>query len=337
MRGWPTRASSSRPTSRNGSRRGCPGLAHLTFQDLLGDYRKKTDAPPGARGRDRAPGRQSGSRRGGPHGGAAVQGGPHDPRRQGVHGPSGDHGRDLRPPGAPPRRRLEGHLRPVPPRLRLGRSTARSVGRDPVSRRSLRFALLRFSASASSRPAPATRTACAARRSAPSRSPSSRNWRTDWRPIARKALSLLPADLPGPSVDETLDELGRFFAERLRALLERRGHHYDEISAVLNVGVWDFADAADRARALSEARRHMDFRSLILAFKRIRNIVGQDSHGDAEARLCTARTPSASSPPISSRRGRRSRRSSASATIARPWRRSRRSRRRSTASSSTSW
>ncbi len=113
----------------------------------------------------------------------------------------------------------------------------------------------------------------------------SRNWRTDWRPVARKALSLLPADLPGPSPEETLDELGRFFAERLRALLERRGHHYDEISAVLNVGVWDFADAADRARALSEARRHMDFRSLILAFKRIRNIVGQDSHGEPNPSL----------------------------------------------------
>src|SRR5206468_2325010 len=113
----------------------------------------------------------------------------------------------------------------------------------------------------------------------------SRNWRTDWRPIARKALSLLPPDLPGPDAETTLEELGGFFAERLRALLERRGHSYDEISAVLNVGVWDFADAADRARALSEARRHMDFRALILAFKRIRNIVGTDTHGAPKPEL----------------------------------------------------
>ena len=112
-----------------------------------------------------------------------------------------------------------------------------------------------------------------------------RNWRTDWRPIARKALSLLPPDLPGPGPEETLEELGRFFAERLRAILERRGHAYDEISAVLNVGVWDFADAADRARALSDARRHMDFRALILAFKRIRNIVGADSPGAPDPKL----------------------------------------------------
>lgn len=112
-----------------------------------------------------------------------------------------------------------------------------------------------------------------------------RNWRTDWRPVARKALSLLPPDLPGPGAEETLEELGRFFSERLRAILERRGHSYDEISAVVNVGVWDFADAAERARALSDARRHMDFRALILAFKRIRNIVGSDSPGAPDPKL----------------------------------------------------
>jgi glycyl-tRNA synthetase beta chain len=112
-----------------------------------------------------------------------------------------------------------------------------------------------------------------------------RKWRVDWRPVVRKAISLYPESLDGPSPDETIDELGRFFAERLRSLLERRGASYDEISAVLNVGVWDFADAADRALALSEARRHMDFRSLILAFKRIRNILGDAKPGAPSADL----------------------------------------------------
>ena len=51
------------------------------------------------------------------------------------------------------------------------------------------------------------------------------------------------------------------------------------------MGVWDFADTADRARALSEARRHMDFRALILAFKRIRNILGADSPGEPRPEL----------------------------------------------------
>ena len=107
-----------------------------------------------------------------------------------------------------------------------------------------------------------------------------RNWRTDWRTIVRKALSLYPPGAAGgPAPDAALEELERFFADRLRSVLERRGSSYDEISAVLNVGVWDFADVADRARALSDARRHMDFRSLILAAKRIRNIVGDAAPG----------------------------------------------------------
>ena len=112
-----------------------------------------------------------------------------------------------------------------------------------------------------------------------------RNWRTDWRPVVRQALDLYPSNLEGPGDDETVEEVGRFFGERLRSLLERRGHAYDEISAVVNVGIWDFADTADRAHALSEARRHMDFRALILAFKRIRNILGSDAPGEPQAEL----------------------------------------------------
>lgn len=101
-------------------------------------------------------------------------------------------------------------------------------------------------------------------------------WRLDWRPVLRKAHSLYPAELPGADADAVLAELSQFFADRLRNLLERRGHPYDEISAVLKVGLWDFADAADRAKALAQARREMDFRSLVLAFKRIRNILGEE-------------------------------------------------------------
>jgi glycyl-tRNA synthetase beta chain len=122
----------------------------------------------------------------------------------------------------------------------------------------------------------------------------SRRWRLDWRPIARKALALYPPEVATVGADKALADLERFFAERLRNLFERRGHTYDEISAVTNVGVWDFADAAERALALSDARREMDFRSLVLAFKRIRNIVDREETGapqwdlfreDAERRL----------------------------------------------------
>jgi len=113
----------------------------------------------------------------------------------------------------------------------------------------------------------------------------SQKWRVNWRPIAVRALSLYPADLPGLSPEEALARLQEFFAERLRNFLERAGSSYDEISAVVNVGVWDFADAAERAAALTEARRRLDFRSLILAFKRIRNILGAERPGPPRPEL----------------------------------------------------
>jgi glycyl-tRNA synthetase beta chain len=110
-------------------------------------------------------------------------------------------------------------------------------------------------------------------------------WRVDWKPVALQALAQYPGDLPGPGSDAALLDLEKFFAERLKNLLERRGHPHDEIAAVVGAGVWDFADAADRASALAEARRKMDFRSLILAAKRIRNIVGEEAAGPPDTSL----------------------------------------------------
>src|SRR5207244_6977213 len=106
-----------------------------------------------------------------------------------------------------------------------------------------------------------------------------------WRPVARKALSLYPSDVATTAHDVVLAQLEEFFSERLQNLLERRGHSYDEIAAVVHVGVWDFADAAERAQALSEARRELDFKSLVLAFKRIRNIVAGEETGAASPEL----------------------------------------------------
>jgi glycyl-tRNA synthetase beta chain len=107
-----------------------------------------------------------------------------------------------------------------------------------------------------------------------------RKWRVDWSAIVKKALSLYPADLPGMPPERAVDALQEFFGERLRNAIERAGSSYDEASAVLAVGRWDFADAAERAAALREARRRLDFRSLVLAFKRIRNIVEGETAAD---------------------------------------------------------
>ena len=101
-------------------------------------------------------------------------------------------------------------------------------------------------------------------------------WRIDWKPVVRQALALYPAGPGAGGADAALEALEGFFAERLRNLLERRGHTYDEISAVAGAGVWNFADVAERALALSQARKQTDFRSLILASKSIRNILGEE-------------------------------------------------------------
>jgi glycyl-tRNA synthetase beta chain len=112
-----------------------------------------------------------------------------------------------------------------------------------------------------------------------------RKWRIDWSAIVKKALSLYPADLPGMQPERAVDALQEFFGERLRNAIERAGSSYDEASAVLAVGRWDFADAAERAAALTEARRRHDFRSLVLAFKRIRNIVEGETAADPSPEL----------------------------------------------------
>jgi glycyl-tRNA synthetase beta chain len=110
-------------------------------------------------------------------------------------------------------------------------------------------------------------------------------WRLDWRPVVAGALSLYPDGVATVPSEEALRQLGTFFEERLRNFLERRGHSYDEISAVLSVDAWNFADAADRAAALTEARKGAGFRSLVLASKRIRNIVSGEKPGPPSSDL----------------------------------------------------
>ena len=111
--------------------------ARALAPDVPGEARRlsaEDRADPGSRRGDRPRGRPRGSRRSrcGPrrllskadlvsHG------------RQGVHGPAGHRGRDLRAAGAAPGLRLEGHLRPVPPGFGLRRA-ARARRRERCSR-----------------------------------------------------------------------------------------------------------------------------------------------------------------------------------------------------------
>jgi glycyl-tRNA synthetase beta chain len=112
----------------------------------------------------------------------------------------------------------------------------------------------------------------------------SRGWRTDWRRIFEKAIGLHGAALSRPG-EETLESLFAFFSDRVHFLFEKRGLEPDVVSAVLAARSWDFADLSDRARALSDARKRDDFRSLSLSVKRIRKILDGGLTGEPDSRL----------------------------------------------------
>ena len=67
-----------------------------------------------------------------------------------------------------------------------------------------------------------------------------------------------------------------FFRERLEFYLrEALGFEYDVVNAVLAAGSDDVVDAAARAEAVTKVRPSEDFKSISIAFKRIKNILRQ--------------------------------------------------------------
>lgn len=84
---------------------------------------------------------------------------------------------------------------------------------------------------------------------------------------------LLYGELLERGAEELLRELQAFLAERCRHLLGQQGFAYDEIEAAEAVGSRSLPDLVARLRALQTVREEPDFRSLVLAAKRIFNIV----------------------------------------------------------------
>ncbi|HEX2253009.1 MAG TPA: glycine--tRNA ligase subunit beta [Thermoanaerobaculia bacterium] len=73
--------------------------------------------------------------------------------------------------------------------------------------------------------------------------------------------------------DDVLTSLRPFLHDRVRHLLGLAGYAYDEVEAALAVGGGDLTDLAARVAALHEARRAEAFLSVVLAAKRIANIL----------------------------------------------------------------
>src|SRR5437588_3605172 len=72
------------------------------------------------------------------------------------------------------------------------------------------------------------------------------------------------------------DAVRVFFRERIEFYLrDQLGYAYDVVNAVLAAGADDIVDAVARAAAVSEVRGSVDFASISVAFKRIKNILHQ--------------------------------------------------------------
>ncbi|MGB6000340.1 MAG: glycine--tRNA ligase subunit beta, partial [Thermoanaerobaculia bacterium] len=90
--------------------------------------------------------------------------------------------------------------------------------------------------------------------------------------VAAQAV-LLYGDRLEKSGEEILTSLRPFFHDRVRYLLGLEGYDYDSIEAALAVGSSNLPDLRSRVDALHRVRQESAFLSVVLAAKRIANII----------------------------------------------------------------
>jgi len=84
-------------------------------------------------------------------------------------------------------------------------------------------------------------------------------------------------------------ELREFLTERIQHYFrEVRGFKYDEVNAVLKVGISTLKDVEDRLRQIADVRPTPNFEPLAASFKRINNILKQAAFADDHAAVDTA-------------------------------------------------
>jgi len=82
------------------------------------------------------------------------------------------------------------------------------------------------------------------------------------------------------SLDDTLETIITFMAERFRNIMTAEGYEQDVVEAVISVGFDDILDSKRKIEALTEFRKATDFEALGSAFKRVVNIVKDHSGSD---------------------------------------------------------
>jgi glycyl-tRNA synthetase beta chain len=109
--------------------------------------------------------------------------------------------------------------------------------------------------------------------------------RVDLEEMLVEALQLYGERLES-SPEEAMAALRPFLLDRARYLMGLEGYAYDEIEAAIAAGGTDLVDLRDRVVALNQARETPGFLDVVLAAKRIENILRQADPGiPGEARL----------------------------------------------------
>ncbi len=113
------------------------------------------------------------------------------------------------------------------------------------------------------------------------------NFRLPINDAVDSALDNLEARLSRPR-QEVKTDIMDFFKERLRNQLLSGGLSFDSIDAVLSVAWSDMTDAVKRVQALEGFKKHPSCQSLVIAFKRVANILkGTDLVGAPQEELFT--------------------------------------------------
>lgn len=90
--------------------------------------------------------------------------------------------------------------------------------------------------------------------------------------IIDKSISFLNTKLTRTPADVKKDVM-EFFKERLRNQLMSQGHSFDAVDAVLSAPWHDINDAVKRVKALEEFKKNPACNALVVAFKRVSNIL----------------------------------------------------------------
>ncbi|MDI6776076.1 MAG: glycine--tRNA ligase subunit beta [Syntrophales bacterium] len=101
--------------------------------------------------------------------------------------------------------------------------------------------------------------------------------------MVSESLSLLGGKLKRPS--ETKADVLEFFKGRLENRLLSQGYPYDVVDAVLTSGVSDIVRSVKKIEALKTFKSHADFEPLVIAFKRVGNIIGDFKEGSVDPAL----------------------------------------------------